>query len=353
MKKILYAGVALFLFGGMLGYVFFPKSQPYRLDYSHAAINILLEYTADLQKTQYALGEKYLAEDMVKELKKHGIEARIYTLEETYSNRGFKEGFEIYLRPLPELRFDKYHDVFDSDRIGVLFETFPYDIKEVKNADLVFTGSLKKDKEYKALGIKSYFLPQFTRFDKFYPAPKEEYKRKILFVGNQWPDMSVRPTVQMAVKYDLDIDIFGGHHEETLNGKYAHLWKGLQIPADDLKYYYSSADIVLNDTREDMKKAGFISNRIFDVTACKGFLISDYIAEIEEIYGDAIPMYKNEEEFLELIEYYSAHPEERKEKAERAYLITKEHFGAEKIIGDMVKYMQEFRLSRMGKGNEE
>jgi len=339
--------------GGILGYFLYMSPDPYRLNYKHVAINILLEHTADLNRTQYALGEKYLAEDMAKELQKYGIEARIFTLEETYSNRGFAEGYEIYLRPLPELRFDNYHDVFDKDRIAVLYETFPYDLNEVKNADIVFTGSLRKNREYKELGINSYFLPQFTRFDKFYPAEREELRRKILFVGNQWPAMPTRPTVLLTKKTGLEIDIFGGGYDDVLTGKYAERWKGKQIAGDDLKYYYSSADIVLNDTRKDMIKAGFISNRIFDVTACKGFLISDYIPEIEEIYGDTIPMYKNEEEFVQLIEYYLAHPEERREKAERAYQITKARFGADEIIGKMVKYMEDYRRRRGLKGVEE
>jgi len=351
MKKIWWGGLALVLAGSLSGYFMMPQKSPYHLDYKHVALNILLEYSEYLAKPQY-VGEIYLAQDMAKEMAKYGVTAKVYTLEDTYSNLGFNEGYELYLRPLPELRFPRYHDVFDKDRIAVLFETFPYSLDEVKNADIIFTGSLKKNKEYRKLGLNSYFLPQFTRFDKFYPAPKDEFKRKILFVGNQWPGLPTRPTILLAKKTGLEIDIFGGNHDDELSGEYAHLWKGKQIAGDDLKYYYSSADIVLNDTRADMIEAGFISNRIFDVTACKGFLISDYIPEIEEIYGDAIPMYKNEDEFKRLIEYYLAHPEERREKAERAYKITKERFGADKIIPQMLQYMEAYRRQQGFKGAE-
>ena len=71
-----------------------------------------------------------------------------------------------------------------------------------------------------------------------------------------------------------------------------------------------------------MKDFGFISNRIFDATACKAFVISDYMPEIEKLYGDSVPMYKNKAELLNLLDYYLKHPEERHQKAERAYEIT-------------------------------
>ena len=102
-----------------------------------------------------------------------------------------------------------------------------------------------------------------------------------------------------------------------------------------------------------MIEAGFVSNRIFDATACKAFVISDYMPEIEEIYGDSVPMYRNEREFKALIDYYLAHPEERREKAERAYQITMARFTADKIIGQMAQIMKQYADNLKGQGNGE
>ena len=63
--------------------------------------------------------------------------------------------------------------------------------------------------------------------------------------------------------------------------------------------YYASAKIVLNDTLPGMKKFGFISNRIFDVSASGALVISDYMKEIEDIYGDSVPMWKSKEELID------------------------------------------------------
>jgi spore maturation protein CgeB len=53
-------------------------------------------------------------------------------------------------------------------------------------------------------------------------------------------------------------------------------------------------------------------------------------------------MYKSEEEFVKLINYYLDHEEERKEKAKRAQKITIERFGADKLVGEMAKIMREY-----------
>ncbi len=340
--------VFLFLAAGFWGgYCFHNAGEPYQLDYQRAVINLPITFTKYLDDKQYALGEKYLAEDLAEELKRQGIDTRLYTFEDTFSNRGFNEGYEIYMRPGPELRLDpSYHSFAGKDRIAVLFETIPYEFNEVKNADIVLTGSLKKNREYREAGINSYFLPQFTRTDKFYYDPREELRKKVLFVANQWPDMGTRKSVDYAIKSGVELEVFGDNWENALYDSYASWWKARQIPNDQLKYFYSSADIVLNDTRPDMIEAGVISNRIFDATASKAFVISDYMPEIEEIYGDSIPMYKNEAEFKKLIEYYLAHPEERRQKAEQAYKITTSRFAASTVIKEIVRILNDYRKEK-------
>lgn len=338
--------IVLFLFSFGAGYFWRYEPAPFALSYKKAAINLPIIYTEHLADNTYALGEKYLAEDLAHELNKNGIEARLFTFEDTFSNPDFREGYEIYMRSGPEMKTKKYHGFFDNDRIAVLIETIPYKLSEIYNADIVLTGSKKKDAQYRKLGINSYYFPQFTRLDKFYPAEREEYRRKLLFVGNERAQGEIRRTVKYALKYGFELDIFGAKWEEVLSDEEMRLVKGVQIVNDELKYYYSSADIVFNDTRDDMIEAGFIANRIFDATAAGAFVISDYVPEIYEIYGDTIPMYKTGEEFEALVNYYLAHPKERKEKAMAAMKITREQFGAEKAVKRMVEIMENYRKEK-------
>lgn len=340
------AVICCMVIGCVYGWLRYVPENPYALDYTRMTINLLVTHSQFLKEPVYPLGEKYLAEDMAAALAKIGVEARVYAIEDVYSNRNFREGFALYLRAYPELQLDNYHKHIDKDKIAVLYETIPYQIAEVKNADVVFTGSLKKSKEYRKMGINAHFLPQFTLLDKFYYAPRSELKNKLLFVGNRYPDTPNRKSVEYALEYGFKPAIYGAGWENVLTGENSALYKSKQIKGDNLKYFYSSADIVLNDTREDMIEAGFISNRVFDVTACGAFLISDYIPEIEEIYGDSVPMYKTKEEFKALIDYYSAHPEERREKALKAQKITRERFGAEAVMSEMMRVLEQYRQER-------
>ena len=335
--------VVLLLLGIVVGVWFGMASyRPYQLNYDRAVINLPITYTKYLSDDTYALGEKYLAEDLAAELIHQGIDTKLYTFEDSLSNRNFNEGFEILMRSGPELKLNTYHDFADKDRVLVLFETIPYELERVKNADIVLTGSFKKNQFYREKGINSYFLSQFTRTDKFYHAPKDNLKRQLLFVANQWPDFPIRKTVQYAKDMGIQIDVFGDNWDNILVDEAASWWKARQIPNEQLKYFYSSADIVLNDTRPDMIEAGFISNRIFDATACGALVISDYMPEIEEIYGDSVPMYKSPEEFKELIEFYLSHPEERHRLALKAQKITLEKFTADKVIAHMIDILQSY-----------
>ena len=53
-------------------------------------------------------------------------------------------------------------------------------------------------------------------------------------------------------------------------------------------------------------------------------------------------MYKNEEEFVKLVKYYMGHPEERKQKAEKAYKITLENYTNDVFVKELLKIVEEY-----------
>lgn len=63
------------------------------------------------------------------------------------------------------------------------------------------------------------------------------------------------------------------------------------------------------------------SARDFRVTAAGGFLLTEYVQDMEEFFeiGKEIETYRTPEECVEKINYYLEHDEERKEIAERGY----------------------------------
>ena len=92
-----------------------------------------------------------------------------------------------------------------------------------------------------------------------------------------------------------------------------------------------------------MKDWNFVSNRIFDATACGSFVISDYIPDIEEIYGDNVPMWRSEEELVSLVTYYLSHSDEREAKAKKAQQITLSNFTSERIAKEIIKIIEKIK----------
>ena len=257
-------------------------------------------------------GDYWLGLDLAIALKNIGYEVRVDYKEE-FSNRG-KEIITIVIRGLHPC------NDLDKSKINVLYLISCWDkvsTAELKNYDFILVCSLSKKKELQRKGLKAYYFPQFTNPARFFPVKDNKYNHQILFVGNAYD--GVRPAVKYSVDNKLPISVYGKFWEKKIDDSYI---KGLYIDNNELHKYYSNADIVLNDTNPTMRQHGFVSNRIYDVTACKGFLISDYIPEIAKTYGDNIPMYKNAKELKKLIQYYLSHPEERHKKAEAAYQIT-------------------------------
>ena len=189
-----------------------------------------------------------------------------------------------------------------------------------QNFDLIAVASPSYAEELNRAGIKAIYVPQFTNPEKFHPAPDPALAADILFVGSNWHD---RTSLRYALEAGFNVAVYGYNWQGIVPPE---MYKAPYIANTELNRYYSSAKIVLNDHRPDMKDFGFINNRIYDATAADALVISDYMPEIEAAYGDAVPMYKNKEELAALLNYYLTHEDERRALAEKARRITLEKF---------------------------
>ena len=228
--------------------------------------------------------------------------------------------------PLETANMQKY------DNLTNAIESDWYSLQtELWNFDLIAVASPSYLKEIEKFGIPTIYTSQFTNPKKFFYEYDKDKAYDILFVGRPGYE---RISAKWAIESGFDVALFGSGWQNKAPIEY---FKGDYIDNEELHKYYASAKIVLNDTREDMKKAGFISNRIFDVTASRGFVISDYMPEIEQIYGDSIPMFKTKEELKFLLDFYLNHPADRIKKAKKAQEITLKNFTNEIIAKKIIE----------------
>lgn len=154
-------------------------------------------------------------------------------------------------------------------------------------------------------------LHQATDPERFFPdatGPRHD----LLFVANFRPN---RPIIDWLLPTERDLAVYGnGWDKHGLDARYL---RGGLIPNEDLRRFYSSASIVLNDTWEDMRAAGFISNRIYDALACGAFVLSDDVTGLAEEFDGDIAIYRDEAGLREAIDRYLDEPGRRREAAER------------------------------------
>lgn len=303
-------------------------------------------------------GDHILGQDL-----KRGLESIGYSVQPSYSEnyypRGSDESFiDIYMHG-----YVPFNPPRATHKTNVLYLYYPIETANAKkyqnlsniqepdwyslqtepwNFDLIAVASPTYQKEIEKLGIPTIFAPQFTNPEKFFYEYDKEKAYDILFVGRAGYE---RISALWAMQEGFEVALFGDGWQDKAPKEY---FKGNFIKNEELHKYYSSAKIVLNDTREDMKKAGFISNRVFDVTASGGFLISDYMPEIEQFYGDSIPMFQTRAELRKLLDYYLKHPDERTIKAKKAQEITLKFFTntavAEKIMTNLFRNKRNNKL---------
>ncbi|MDF1488674.1 glycosyltransferase family protein [Tessaracoccus caeni] len=157
------------------------------------------------------------------------------------------------------------------------------DADEARSYDAVFAASpswaAARSAEW---GIPVSPLLQCTDPEFFHPGRTLPGATEgVLFVGNARRG-SHRPVVEAAAEAGARPRIFGTGWEETHVA--SHL-AGTRIPNDDLGAHYAAATVVLSDHWDDMRRAGFLSNRLFDAVACGARVLSDSIDGLDLFDG--------------------------------------------------------------------
>ena len=198
---------------------------------------------------------------------------------------------------------------------------------ELNKYDHVFVAS-----EHHAAALKDIlntdisFLPQCTDARRFNPeVPMLDVRPDVLFVGNS--RNAFRRIVRDAIMTGQPLEVYGTRWHGIIPDRYI---KGQNIPNSQLASYYRSANVVLNDHWDTMRDKGFISNRVFDVLASGGRLISDPVEGMQPIFGDMVEIYEGKNELSSLVAGLKSEPEgmqvERDRFAEK--VLEKHSFGA-------------------------
>ncbi|MBG6083550.1 glycosyltransferase [Zhihengliuella flava] len=211
--------------------------------------------------------------------------------------------------------------------------------KELGLYDLVYAASHEwSGRVREQWGRQVFPLLQCTDQHRFYPkgdrAP--EVESKILMVGNS--RKQYRPAAWHAANAGLPVKIWGADWEDRVAPEYI---AGQGLPNHELRRYYAGAAWVLNDHWPDMRDEGFISNRIFDVLASGGRLITDHVHGLEKTFGHRLATFQSPAELLSTLhqDAESLYPENVRQ--ELAELVLREHtfdVRARRLVEDVLTH---------------
>lgn len=167
---------------------------------------------------------------------------------------------------------------------------------EAAEFDRVFAASLSWSEKMSARwGVPIDPLLQCTDPTRFAPSGAER-GGEVLFVGNSRG--VPRPTVMEAVKAGVDLTLYGGEWERFVP---ADRITAQSVANSELGALYERASLVLNDHWGDMKREGFVANRLFDVVAAGGRVLSDDVDGIAELFGGAARTFSSVSEIVPML----------------------------------------------------
>jgi len=215
--------------------------------------------------------------------------------------------------------------------------------EEYELYDLVLVNSksyTKKMAEQVSVPVETLLLCADTTL--FYPE-ETELKYDKVFVGNT--RQVHRNMVVWCEKNNIPIQVWG--RIEGKNG-----WKNYvkadtciklesPMPNGQLPDLYRASKIILNDHFDEMREEGFINNRILEALSCGRPVISDHCDEYEELFGDSLIYYHDEDDFIQKLKWLEMNTEEQRKKVLSIWPKLQKEFSFEARVNELLKIVGE------------
>ena len=232
----------------------------------------------------------------------------------------------MYLHPNVLLRLREAHI-----RVFILFTESPYDIeKELLVAPLVdggWTNERTSVADFRKVNPHFGYLPHAWHPDKHHVFERESdagiHSHDVVFVGTGWGE---RIAWFNAIDWTgIDLGLYGTWDKRTLNKQVRGAVVDQQIDNERAAALYRRAKIGINLYRKSkgwsrnapqIDRADSLSPRAYELAACGSFHISEYRAEVREVFGGLVPTFSTPTEAAAVIRLWLNDPEGRARVAE-------------------------------------
>jgi hypothetical protein len=254
-------------------------------------------------------GDTHFAGALADELRRRGHRPRLEVVHEWDSEAGAACDVALHLRGLWQ------HVPVPGQRSLLWVISHPELVggAECDRYDHVFVASARDAERLAALTTTPVsVLEQATDPAVFFPDPDPAFAHDVTFVGNSRGIL--RPAIGHVLPTEHDLAVWGSLWEGLVDARHV---RGTHLPNEQVRRAYSSAGVVLNDHWDDMREAGYASNRVYDALASGAVLLTDVVAGLEESFGAALTTYASREELRAHVDALLADPAARARIARR------------------------------------
>lgn len=251
-------------------------------------------------------GDLYLARDLERALRRRGHRCLVQVLPEWDDLVGFDYDVVVHIRG----RSRYYPRPGQFNVLWLISHPTELEDEEGDWFDVVCVASERYARDLgERISQPVAVLDQATDPWRFFPDPSAEFAHDLAFVGNSRGDR--RHILDDLLPTDHDLAIWGSGLPQNAR---EHV-KGDWIANDQLRRVYSSAKLVLCDHWEDMRAAGFASNRLYDAVASGAVVVSDAVAGLGDRFGDAVVTYTDRDDLRATVARLLADDDERTQRA--------------------------------------
>ncbi|MBU1486436.1 glycosyltransferase [bacterium] len=142
---------------------------------------------------------------------------------------------------------------------------------------------------------------------------EDEYQRKLFLLNLEVAGMSAYRREIIKALSEFNLSLYGDEGWKNIEGaNFRGRLNYLDAPA-----LYRTCRINLNITKAHSSRA--INQRLFDVPACGGFVLTDFREDLKLLFDeDEVAYYQDKEDLLEKVRFYLTHPAEREKIANNA-----------------------------------
>ncbi len=233
---------------------------------------------------------------------------------------------------------------------------YPLSLPYARQSPIVLTPCKESIAEYARHGIQAHLM-MFACHPSFHyqVAPDSRYQHELIFVGNNYDyHMARNKGVNTILKPALNFDtkIYG--NEWWLDkSRYFHIspeYYGGYLPNEYIPLICASSQIVLG-VHSITDSETMMSMRTFEILGSAGFYLTQWSRAIECWFKNHYHLVwsKSEEETIDLIKFYLAHPELRKKIAGQGQQeVYARHTYLNRIwsIGDLINQVSNLQATR-------